>query len=187
MKDISLHLLDIVQNSLTADAKKVTISLKVIDNNWIEITVMDNGKGMDKETLDKAVDPFSTSRKTRKVGLGIPLFKASSQRSGGEFFINSVKGKGTDIKASYSISSIDRPPLGDIGETIACLILMAPLVELEVDLVKDEEIFKLNTIDLKERLGEVPLDNSEVITWIKEYINENVNKMFGGVLNEIIG
>lgn len=187
MKDISLHLLDIVQNSLAADALKVIITLELDDSNRLGISIRDNGKGMDQETLAKVTDPFITSRDTRKVGLGIPLLKASSERSGGEISINSIKGKGTDIKATFCIGNIDRPPLGDTGETIACLVMMAPLVELELILIKGEEIFKLNTFEMKERLCSVPLDNTEVITWIKEYVNENVNKMFGGVLDEIIG
>ncbi|HHV59749.1 MAG TPA: sensor histidine kinase [Clostridiaceae bacterium] len=187
MKDISLHLLDIVQNSLAAEASRVEISLKADNGGKLEILIKDNGKGIEKDILHMITDPFFTSRNTRKVGLGIPLFKASCERSGGMMHIKSEKGKGTEILATFAIDNIDRPPLGDVGETVSCLVMMTPEVEIELVITAGEEKFVFNSFEVKRQLGDVPLDNYEVITWIKEFVNENVNKMFGGVLNEITG
>lgn len=189
MKDISLHLLDIAQNSLKADAKKLEIGINtdMESGNTLEIVIRDDGKGIASENIKKVSDPFFTSRSTRKVGLGLPLFKASAERTGGKMVINSTTGKGTEVIATFCIDNIDRPPLGDIGETIACLVMMAPLVELELVLIRGKQYFRFNSFKIRDELMGVPLDNIEVVAWIKEYVNENVNKMFGGVLNEVTG
>ena len=118
MKEISLHIMDIVQNSITANAKLIEISL-VIDRkkDVISITIKDNGKGMSKEMLANVTSPFVTTRTTRRVGLGISLFKAGAEGSGGSFTITSEEGAGTELTASYVLDNIDRPPIGDFAGT----------------------------------------------------------------------
>lgn len=186
MRDLSLHLLDIIQNSITARAGKIGITLEADVGNWIlEITIADNGMGMDAELLARVTDPFSTTRTTRKVGLGLPLFKAAAERTDGGLSIISEKGHGTTVKASFGIKNIDRPPLGDVAETIAGAILAGPEAELDVRFKCGNECFEVNTSEIKKKLGDVSITEYEVLTWIKEYVNEGIIAIFGGVLDEI--
>lgn len=188
MRDLSLHLMDILQNSVAAKAGKITIGISTdTGNDELKITVKDNGIGMDRELLERVKDPFATSRTTRKVGLGIPLMQASAQRAAGELSIESVKGCGTTLTATFKISHIDRLPLGDVGETITGAILSDPGIVFELTLTHDcKETFNFSTEEVKSKLGEVPVTDFEVITWIKEYIDDGIKLTFGGVLNEII-
>lgn len=187
MRDISLHLMDILQNSITAHADTIIVRIwanKTADEMGFEVT--DNGTGMDKELLDKVTNPFVTARTTRKVGLGIPLLEASTQRTSGGLEINSEKGVGTNLKASFRISHIDRPPLGSVGETMASVIMAQPEIGLELKLENENiECFNFNTADVKKTLEDVPITQFDVITWIKEYIDEGIKNIFGGVLDEI--
>lgn len=186
MRDLSLHLLDIIQNSITAKADKLEVKLEAsTESGMLEITIADNGTGMDAALLARVTDPFSTTRTTRKVGLGIPLFKAAAERSGGMLCIESAIGEGTKLKASFGIENIDRPPLGDIADTISGVILANADVEIDLKLVCNENAFGMNTAEIKEKLGEVPITEFEVLTWIEEYVNEGITAIFGGVLNEI--
>jgi C4-dicarboxylate-specific signal transduction histidine kinase len=119
MKEISLHVLDIIQNSISAQAALIVIEVEVQHKrDWMRVAVRDDGRGMDGEFLQKVVSPFATSRTTRKVGLGIPMFKAGAQAAGGAFQLRSKPGVGTFIQAEYCISHWDRPPLGNMAETI---------------------------------------------------------------------
>lgn len=186
MRDLSLHLLDILQNSVTAKASFIKLVLEA-DNEteMLCITIEDNGVGMDAELLARVTDPFSTTRTTRKVGLGIPLFKAAAERSEGTLHIASEKGVGTTVTASFRIRNIDRPPLGDTADTITGMIMASPEVELEIRLLSNNGSFEMSTADLKEKLGDVPITEFGVLDWIKEYLNEGIIAIFGGVLYEI--
>jgi signal transduction histidine kinase len=117
MQELSLHILDLVRNSIAAGATKVIISIYQ-KGNFLYISISDNGKGMDKDTLRSVESPFMTSRNTRKVGLGIPLFKAAAEQSGGTFEIESAENVGTRVTGSFGIDSIDRQPLGELDETV---------------------------------------------------------------------
>jgi hypothetical protein len=130
LRDISLHILDIMQNSTAAGATLIRVIIQADPlNGLLDITVEDNGCGMDRQFLARVTDPFSTTRNTRKVGLGIPLFKASAEQSGGSFGITSQKGTGTVVKSSYIIENIDRPPLGDIAGVMTDMAAAYPAVE----------------------------------------------------------
>ncbi len=188
MRDLSLHLMDIIQNSISADAARIDIRILVNSaQDELKIEVTDNGRGMDKELLAKVSDPFSTTRTTRRIGLGIPLFRASAQRTGGDLTVDSDKGKGTTVTALLKIRNIDRPPLGDIAETVVNVIAAKPEIQwnLFLDNIKEEFVFDSN--EVKSRLGDVPINQFEVLTWIKEFINEAITRIFGGELDEIIG
>jgi len=188
MRDLSQHIMDIIQNSIAAKASKITANIFTSQNDEeLMIEISDNGTGMDVKTLEAVIDPFTTSRKTRKVGLGIPLFKTSAERSGGTFKITSSKGKGTTVLGTFNISHIDRPPLGAIGETMSALIAAYPDIEFELIFESSRGEFLLNSLSIVEKLEGVPINNIEVLEWIKEYIDEGKSKVFGGVLNEIIG
>lgn len=187
MKDLSLHLMDIIQNSITASCSKITVSINADkESDLLEIEIADDGVGMDKELLESVSNPFTTTRKTRKIGLGIPLLKDSANLSGGCLIINSQKGVGTVVKASFGISHIDRIPLGDLAETIVTIIVSYPDIGFELNLGNTREFFRLDLAEIKEKLGDVPINNYEVVSWIKEYINEGIKLIFGGVLNEVV-
>jgi hypothetical protein len=186
VRDLSLHILDIIQNSISAKASKVILKITVeTDEDTLSVYIEDNGIGMSEELLKDIKDPFSTTRTTRKVGLGISLLMASAQRADGELTVNSVLGVGTTLIASFKVAHIDRLPLGDLSETIVSVILTKPEMELEVEFFADKEAFNFNTHAVRKEIGDVPITEVSVLTWIKDYINEGVEITFGGVLDEI--
>lgn len=186
MRDLSLHILDIIQNSITAKATAVTLKITAdTETGSLAIQIIDNGTGMSEELLKDITNPFSTTRTTRKVGLGISLLMASAERADGALTINSTLGIGTTVIASFIITHIDRLPLGDIAETVMSIILTKPEMELEVELNSNKEIFEFKTSEVKLGIGDIPITELAVLTWIKDFINEGVEKIFGGVLDEI--
>ncbi len=127
MEDLSLHILDVVENSIEANASKIEI--KIIEEksrDLLVIEIKDNGRGMSKETINKVLDPFYTTRTTRKVGLGLSLLAQAAKESNGNFEINSKVGEGTVVKASFQYSHIDCKPIGNMNDTIVTLIISHP-------------------------------------------------------------
>jgi hypothetical protein len=186
VRDLSLHILDIIQNSITANAAQIKLKIAADEkNDKLTIYIEDNGIGMSEELLKDITSPFSTTRKTRKVGLGISLLMASAKRADGELNIQSVLGLGTILIASFRVRHIDRLPLGDISETIISVILSKPEIDLEIELSSNKETFKFSMSEVKSRIGDIPITQLEVLTWIKDYLNEGVEIIFGGVLDEI--
>lgn len=187
MKDLSLHLMDIVQNSITAGAGKINILICAdSQHDLLQIEITDNGIGMEEDFLRNVVNPFATTRNTRRVGLGIPLFEASAKSASGGLEITSEKFVGTTVKADFKISHIDRLPLGDIAQTMSSLVMAKPDIEYDLTLDNKKERFNFSSTEIKSRLGEVPITQFEVIAWIGEYINEGIKTIFGGVLDEIL-
>jgi signal transduction histidine kinase len=130
MEDLSLHILDIVENSLAARASRVEITVvDAPEEDLLSVEIIDNGEGMDRDTLERALDPFFTTKSVRKVGLGLSLLAQAARESGGDFKLESEEGKGTRIKASFQHSHPDRKPLGDIDETMKVLRVANPEVE----------------------------------------------------------
>jgi signal transduction histidine kinase len=130
MEDLSLHILDIVENSLAAHASRVEIRIvESPEEDRVSLEIVDNGRGMDPETRRKALDPFFTTKSVRKVGLGLPLLAQAARESGGEFEVESKEGEGTRIKVSFQYSHPDRKPLGDVDETMKVLKASNPGVE----------------------------------------------------------
>ena len=187
MKDLSLHLMDIMQNSLTAGASYVEVTVRAEKKkDLLTLSVKDDGKGMSAETLRRVSDPFYTTRTTRKAGLGIPLFKASAEMAGGSFSIDSEPGKGTVVTAVYQISHIDRKPLGSVADTVTMCIMGHPEIEFHLILENDDAEFTLRTEDVRKEIGAVPIEDPVIITYLKEMIVEQTEGLFGGILNEII-
>lgn len=183
MRDISLHILDIAENSIRAGSTLISISMAVDKaNDDLVIMIDDNGSGMSKEMLEHVKSPFTTSRTTRKVGLGIPLLTASCEASGGHLDIASEPGKGTKLTAHLGYSHIDRPPLGDIAETLATLTIMNPSIDFAFS-ANSVEVFEYDTRQIKATLGEVPVTHPDVMAFIREYLQEGIQQVFGG--NEI--
>jgi len=178
MEELSLHILDLVQNSVSAGAKNIHIIIEEDSKkDVLSIEVIDDGKGMDKETLEKAQSPFFSSKLDRRVGLGIPLLKQSAIHCDGEFRMESVPGEGTRIKAIFRSSHIDLPPMGDLENTFFTIITTIPHVNFYIKYNKDGKIFEIDTLKIKELLGGVPLTHPEVLGFLKKYIHENLKKM----------
>ena len=174
MRELSLNVLDIVQNSITAKASLIEIELiEDINDDILKINIFDNGKGMTEEQIKSVTDPFYTTRTTRKIGLGIPLFKMAAEMSGGIFKIESTVGVGTKIYTRYIHSSIDRMPVGNINETVSMLIRMNPDIDFIYTHSYNEKSYSLDTRELREQLDDIPLDTPDVIDWINEYLTEN--------------
>jgi len=149
MEDLSLHILDIVENSIEAKATRICININQdIRNDLLVIEIKDNGRGMDRETLKKAADPFYSTRLTRNVGLGLSLLKQATRECGGTFKIESEISKGTSIKATFQNSHIDRKPLGDLNTTLMTLIGTHPEINFVVNFKNTETTFCLDTEEI---------------------------------------
>lgn len=173
MREISLHILDIAQNSITAGASLVTISItEDSEKNLFSVLIEDNGKGMDDELLKKVIDPFTTSRTTRKVGLGIPLFKLAAESTGGSFKIESEPGQGTKVYADFVLNSIDRQPLGDIAGTMLGLFSSYESIDFLYRHKVEDKVFEADTREFKKILGGISFSELSVYEWLKEYLEE---------------
>lgn len=178
MREIALHILDIVENSVKAKATLVEVIVEA-KNNLLTVTIRDNGKGMDKEFLSRVTDPFTTTRTTRKVGMGIPLLKQAAETAGGEFTITSELGKGTEVKASFVIDNIDRMPLGNVAET--AVTVLNPAVDFVWVYTVEDRTFTFDTREVKEELGDIPIDSPEIVTFLKSLLTENIESINGGI------
>lgn len=179
MKELSMHILDIAMNSVKAEAKLIEIRIEdSIINNCIKITIKDDGKGMSKEVLEHVTNPFYTTRTTRKVGLGLPMLKDACERCNGYLKINSELGVGTIVESIFERSNIDRAPIGNIGDTIMVIINALDDCELIFIHVVDVKEFQISTFEIKEILGEVDINDSNVMLWIKDYVNENIKNLY---------
>lgn len=182
MKELSLHILDIVQNSISAGANLILIKINEdISEDKLSISIDDNGHGMDSNIVEKVKDPFFTSRNTRRVGLGIPLLLAAAKRCDGDLKISSAPGKGTSVEAVFRHSHIDRAPLGNTWDTLAGLIMCNKGVDFVYTHIFNRNIFEFSTIELKKVLKEVSITSPEVIEWVREYLRENIKSLYGGV------
>lgn len=181
MRELSLNILDIAQNSISAGATLITVDVaENTADKALFIGIFDNGKGMSDEQVKSVIDPFFTTRTTRKVGMGIPLFKMAAEQTGGSFEIKSELGVGTEVKAYFKTDSVDFTPLGDVTSTVQMLITMNTDRDFIYNRAVDGKKFSLDTREIKTILGDVPLDTYEVSQWLKDYINENVNELYGG-------
>ncbi len=181
MKELSLNILDITNNSIKAKADKIEINvIESFSKNEIMISIQDNGCGMDEDFLARVTDPFVTTRTTRKVGLGIPLFKQSAEDAGGYFKILSTVGVGTQVVATYRLDHLDRPPIGDMSSTIISLIQANDQIRFVYTHQTDLGTFVLDTDELHAQLDDIPLSSPEILIWIGDYINENLNEIQGG-------
>lgn len=184
MRELSLNVMDVVQNSISAGADLIGIDVEEdLEQDLLTIRVTDNGCGMTPEQVEHVIDPFYTTRTTRNVGLGVPLFKMEAEMTGGSFEIVSEKGKGTALTAVFKPSSVDMIPLGDIGGTVQLLVSCNPKLDFVFtrkrrEAGKAEREFSLKTAELREVLGgDVPLDAPDVVLWIKEYLSEQTEEL----------
>ncbi len=169
-----MHVLDIAQNSVAAGAALTRILLTLDEAlDRLDLVIEDNGHGMTDEQAQAALDPFTTSRTTRKVGLGLPLLRQTAQLTGGDVAIESQPGKGTRVRAWFGLRHIDRPPLGDMAGTIASLMQANPERDFVYQLKTETDSFAVDSRELKQILGDVSLAQPEVALFIRDYIREN--------------
>ena len=174
--------MDVAQNSITAGASLIEIRVEEDrQKGELVIFIIDNGKGMSEEQVQRVIDPFYTTRTTRKVGLGVPLFKMEAEMTGGDFSIQSQLGKGTTVRARFVTSHVDMIPLGNINDTILLLVSCNPDRDFRFVHRIDEKELELDTRQLREVLGEdVPLNDPDVVQWIRGYLQEQSNLLQGG-------
>lgn len=174
MKDISYHILDIVQNSLQAGAEKVTIDLtRNSDTGVMVLKICDNGKGMSPEVVEKAIDPFYTSSVKKKVGLGLPLLRQNAELTGGTFSIESEVSLGTKVMAVFNFNHIDMIPMGDLGITFKTLIAANPSKDFVLTQMADDKEFIMDTAEIRNELEEISIDTKEILDFIAAMIREN--------------
>lgn len=177
MKELSLNILDIAENSVKAGAELTEITVDESEDELI-LTVSDNGCGMTEEVLKSVTDPFYTTRTTRRVGMGIPLLKLEAELTGGRLEIKSRSesefpdNHGTEVTAVFNKKHIDFTPLGDVASSIVTLIHGHPDTDFLFRHSRENKTVSLDTRELRTVLEDVPLNSYEVINWIKEYLNE---------------
>jgi len=180
MKELSLNILDMIENSLAAKAGRIRITVtEDRKRDILEITVEDDGCGMTDDFAARATDPFTTTRGTRKVGLGLPLLKEEAESTGGHLEIKSSPGKGTVITAKFVDSHIDRPPMGDLPATVSTVIAMHPKIHFIFGYAAGGESFSTDSWELKRLFSPVPLSNPSVARGIEEYIKTNISDLDG--------
>jgi len=175
MNNLSMHIMDILQNSTRAGAKDIT--LEVIEDkvkDQLILRFIDNGCGMDKETAERVINPFFTTRTTRKVGLGLPLLKQNTERTGGSLTIDSEKGKGTTVTAIFGLTNIDTPPMGDLAGTVVLTASAYPDIHFIFHYQRDEIDYVFDTDEVNEALDGVSIQDPEIISYLKEMIEENI-------------
>ena len=181
MRELSLNVMDVAQNSVRAEASLVRITVEESEkDDRMKIEIADNGCGMTEEQVQQVTDPFFTTRTTRKVGLGVPLFKLSAEQTGGSFDIRSRIGEGTTTTARYVKSHVDMTPLGDINSTVEIFIRCNPDIDLVFTHRTDLGELRLDTRELREVLGDVSLDTPDVLEWIRQYLEEQSQIIYGG-------
>ncbi len=178
MLEISLHILDIINNSVKAGASLIGVTVcEDRQGNRLSVEITDNGCGMDEAFLRSVTDPFKTTRTTRKVGLGLSLFKAAAEAAGGSFAIESEKGKGTAVRADFVYNHIDRQPLGDMAQTITTVLSGNPAIDFQYRHTVDGREFLLDTREVRQVLGDVELSQPEIILWLTDYITEGLREI----------
>lgn len=175
MEDLSLHILDVAENSVAAGATRVEIRVdEDTGHDLLTIEIKDNGRGMDEETMKTAIDPFFTTKTVRRVGLGLPFFKQAAEECDGSFSLASEKGKGTSVSVTFRRSHIDRKPLGDMGASIMVLIAGNPGIDILFTYRKDGYAYSMNTQEIREELADVPINSPEVLKLIRDDIDEGI-------------
>jgi len=178
LEDLSLHILDVVENSLRAHATHIKILVNEdIKKNQLIIEIEDDGEGMPVELQEKVLDPFTTTKTTSRIGLGIPLFAQAAKMCDGDFDIWSQPGRGTKVRAMFQYNHIDRKPWGSMSQTLITLIMGNPTVDFEYKHRRQGFSYHLDTREWKKELKDIPVNNPEVIKLIKKNLTENLAKI----------
>jgi anti-sigma regulatory factor (Ser/Thr protein kinase) len=178
MEDLSLHILDIAENSVEAQAKKIYIRLEENRRqDRLTLEIADDGQGMDKEFLTRALDPFVTTKKARRVGLGLPLLAEAAKAAGGTFVLRSRPGRGTKVRAMFQLSHIDLKPLGDIAQTLTTLIASHPEIDIRYRHKAGGRTYTFATRAFRIKLGGIPINSPPIIRLIRENVEEGLDQL----------
>jgi len=180
VRELALHVLDILQNTVEAGATRVTLTIQEdIPADRLTITVIDNGRGMDAATVARVTNPFYTTRTTRHVGLGLPLYAMAAEQAGGGLRIVSQPGLGTTVEATFQLSHPDRQPLGDMPSTLLAFLLSERTPELRYShhlsrkpVSGSTGVFEFDTVDIRAELGDVPFTHPAVAQWLVAFLEE---------------
>ena len=184
MRELADNILDIAQNSISAGAKLVEIDITVSHaRDRVALAFIDDGCGMSAKMVRSVADPFTTTRKTRKVGLGLPLLKMTAQATGGDFDIESEVGKGTSVRVAFGLGHIDRPPMGDVPGALYTLVLMNPKTDFRFVYDYDGKVFTFDTREIRETVAPIELDHPEISAWIKDCLAQEINELHGGLFS----
>ena len=187
MLELSMHILDIVQNSLAAGSTRVEIRIREdLPADLLMIEVRDNGRGISEAMLPRVTDPFVTSRTTREVGLGLPLLKEATERCEGCLEVRSEEGQGTTVSARFRLDHFDRAPLGNMGETMGILIAGNPKVDFLYEHWVDEQIYTLETREMRQVLGPIGLDDPSVLDFVRQDIQMGLKKIGAATFPKIM-
>jgi anti-sigma regulatory factor (Ser/Thr protein kinase) len=173
MEDLSLHILDIAENALTAGARN--ISIEVHEDRAADlftVAIIDDGRGMSSEIAARAADPFTTTRTTRKVGLGLALLREAAVAAGGGLEIRSSPGTGTSVTATFRLRHVDRKPLGSMAETILALLAAPGQIEIVYRHSRDGRVIVFDTKEIRSRLDGLPIHSTEVLRFVREFLNQ---------------
>ncbi len=178
MKDLSLHILDILTNSVEASASIVELQIKEdLVKDILSIRILDNGKGMDNDVVSKVCSPFYTTRYTRKIGLGLSLLKMKAEECEGFLKLESYKNKGTKVYTEFKNSHWDKPPLGDIASTICCFLAWEEQVNIVYTHFYNDNKFNFDSRLLEKEIAPIPINNLKIMTWIKDFINSGIKEL----------
>ncbi len=181
MRDLSLHILDLVQNAIEAGASE--IQLEIVEDTTLDrlcIKLVDNGRGMSPSELGKVTDPFVTTRTTRKVGLGLSLLAMSTSCCDGSLTIDSAVGQGTTVTACYRYSHLDRPPLGPLPPTLVTILAANPGIRFCYRHIYNGKSFEFDSQEIAVVLGDIPFTQPEVLIWLKQFLRDHYDRLQGG-------
>lgn len=188
MKELALHIMDVMQNSITAESSEIAVSLTLSeDDSRLTIRVEDNGYGMDEETLRKATDPFHTSKAARMVGLGLPMLKEATHLTGGDFSLESEQGVGTVLTAEFINHSLDRQPLGDLGNVFFLTMLSHEALNLKLTLSSEKGTFFFESRRFASFIKRHGGSQMDAAFRAETFINEQVRMLFKEALPEMGG
>ncbi len=178
MKEIALHILDIVENGIAAGAKAIEVAIEDdVAGNRLRICIQDDGCGMDERTLAGIDDPFVTSRTTRVAGLGVPLLKAAAEACNGRLEVRSAPGRGTTLQVEFQRDHIDRMPLGDLPGTLLGLVVGRPEIRWRFRYEGGGRTFHFDSEPIRRALGDVPLSEPVVVRAIRETLEEGIREV----------
>jgi hypothetical protein len=173
--ELALHILDIVENSIRAEANLVRILIREDrSKDLFLMQIKDNGRGMTPEEQKKALDPFYTTKKVRRIGLGLPMLSNAAERTGGKMTLSSRPEAGTTVTAKFGLFHIDRQPLGDIASALIAIIVGNPGIDIIYKHEVNSREYLLDTRDIKKALEDIPLNHPEVTSFLRESIKEGL-------------
>ena len=181
MRELADNILDIAQNSISAGASLTQITVSIShEKNLVTLIFEDDGCGMSLEFVRAVTEPFTTTRKTRRVGLGLPLLRMTADMTGGSFAIESEVGKGTRVCVSFGLDHIDRPPLGDVSGAWFTLVFMNPELDFLLVYEVDSQRVEFNTRVIRDTVAPLALNEPEIAAWIRECISQEITQLHGG-------